>query len=140
MDGASQLANTVVHNHVENPTVVNSTGSFMFIGELSSATGVDAKTIRYYEREGLLSPPRHGRFRTYMESDVNRLKNVLAMRRMGLAIVQIRHILTSDLRNLADNKIVSMLFNHLETLRNRQAEVTRQLEATTAALHLCEKA
>ncbi|MBZ0259615.1 MAG: MerR family DNA-binding transcriptional regulator [Hyphomicrobiales bacterium] len=31
----------------------------MFIGELAAETGVDPKTIRFYEREGLLSSPRH---------------------------------------------------------------------------------
>jgi len=37
---------------------------FLFIGELAKLTGTDPKTIRFYERAELISPPRHGRFRT----------------------------------------------------------------------------
>ena len=70
--------------------------NFLFIGELSRETGADPKTIRFYEREGLLSPPRHGRFRTYMSDDVKRLKDILVMRRMGIGIAQIRSLLASE--------------------------------------------
>src|SRR4051812_25973083 len=67
--------------------------SFLFIGELAKLTGTDPKTIRFYERVELISPPRHGRFRTYLASDVRRLKNVLTLRRLGVPIAQIRDIL-----------------------------------------------
>src|SRR6478736_6172403 len=66
---------------------------FLFIGELAKLTGTDPKTIRFYERVELISPPRHGRFRTYLASDVRRLKNVLTLRRLGVPIAQIREIL-----------------------------------------------
>ena len=66
---------------------------FLFIGELAKLTGTDPKTIRFYERAELISPPRHGRFRTYLASDVRRLKNVLTLRRLGVPIAQIREIL-----------------------------------------------
>jgi MerR family transcriptional regulator, copper efflux regulator len=107
-------------------------GGFMFIGELATETGIDPKTIRFYEREGLLSPPRHGRFRTYMSSDVNRLKDVLTLRRLGIGIAQIRALLANgaDLMNNAQS--TNVLLNHLETLRTRQAEVARQIEETAS--------
>ena len=109
-------------------------GGFMFIGELAVETGVDPKTIRFYEREGLLSPPRHGRFRTYMESDVRRLKDVLMMRRLGIGISNIRKMFETNPEITNSEQTISLLTSHLETLRIRQAEVVKQLEDTSAML------
>jgi DNA-binding transcriptional MerR regulator len=109
-------------------------GGFMFIGELAVETGVDPKTIRFYEREGLLSPPRHGRFRTYMESDVRRLKDVLMMRRLGIGIANIRKMFETSPEITNSEQTVNLLLSHLETLRSRQAEVAKQLEDTSAML------
>ena len=106
----------------------------MFIGELAVETGVDPKTIRFYEREGLLSPPRHGQFRTYMESDVRRLKDVLMMRRLGIGIANIRKMFETNAEITNSQETVNLLLSHLETLRSRQAEVAKQLEDTSAML------
>lgn len=111
---------------------------FLFIGELAKLTGTDPKTIRFYERAELISPPRHGRFRTYLASDVRRLRNVLTLRRLGVPIAQIRDILallSPDEDVLASEKVVSLLKRHLDTLHLRQAEVTQQIEKTSSALH-----
>lgn len=109
-------------------------GGFMFIGELAVETGVDPKTIRFYEREGLLSPPRHGRFRTYLASDVRRLKDVLMMRRLGIGIANIRKMFETSAEITKSQQTLDLLRSHLETLRNRQAEVAKQLEDTAAML------
>lgn len=111
---------------------------FLFIGELAKLTGSDPKTIRFYERAELLSPPRHGRFRTYLASDVRRLRNVLTLRRLGVPIAQIRGILdvlgpSEDV--LESAKAVSLLKHHLDTLKSRQDELTQQIEKTHLALH-----
>lgn len=111
---------------------------FLFIGELAKLTGTDPKTIRFYERAELISPPRHGRFRTYLASDVRRLKNVLTLRRLGVPIAQIRDILevlSADEDVLASEKAISLLRQHLDTLRNRQLELVQQIEKTSSALH-----
>lgn len=110
---------------------------FLFIGELAKLTGTDPKTIRFYERAELISPPRHGRFRTYLASDVRRLKNVLTLRRLGVPIAQIRDILAvlaPEEDVLASEKAVNLLRKHLDTLKTRQAEVTQQIERTSSAL------
>ena len=111
---------------------------FLFIGELAKLTGTDPKTIRFYERAELISPPRHGRFRTYLASDVRRLKYVLTLRRLGVPIAQIRDILellSPEEDVLASEKAISLLRQHLDTLRNRQLELAQQIEKTSTALH-----
>jgi DNA-binding transcriptional MerR regulator len=111
---------------------------FLFIGELAKLTGTDPKTIRFYERAELLSPPRHGRFRTYLASDVKRLQNVLMLRKLGVPIAQIRQIfdlIGGDADILSSGRAVAMLRAHLDLLRSRQAEITNQIEQTNSALH-----
>ena len=111
---------------------------FLFIGELAKLTQSDPKTIRFYERAELLSPPRHGRFRTYLASDVRRLKNVLILRKLGVPIAQIRQVLAivgGDIDVLSSDKAVAMLRHHLELLRGKQTELAQQIEKTSSALH-----
>lgn len=110
---------------------------FLFIGELAKLTGTDPKTIRFYERVELISPPRHGRFRTYLASDVRRLKNILTLRRLGVPIAQIREILdmlSAEEDVLASEKAVRHLKQHLDLLKNRQDELQLQIEKTSSAL------
>lgn len=111
--------------------------SFMFIGELAKLTKCDPKTIRFYERAELLSPPRHGRFRTYLYSDVKRLQNVLMLRKLGVPIAQIKDILEmagGDTNILASELAVKMLRSHLTVLRGKQDEISQQIEQTSSVL------
>jgi DNA-binding transcriptional MerR regulator len=107
---------------------------FMFIGELAIETGIDPKTIRFYEHTGLLSPPRHGKFRTYMASDVQRLKEILALRRIGVCIASIRILLELNNDVLGNSSRADIMAKHIETLRLRQTEVAQQIEGAEAML------
>lgn len=110
---------------------------FLFIGELAKLTATDPKTIRFYERVELISPPRRGRFRTYLASDVRRLKNILTLRRLGVPIAQIREILDMlgpEEDVLASEKAVSFLKQHLDLLKNRHDEISQQIAKTHSAL------
>ena len=78
-----------------------------------------------------------GRFRTYLASDVRRLGNVLTLRKLGVPIAQIRELLNlagdrADILN--DSKAVSLLRGHLELLKSKQGDLTRQIEQTMSAL------
>jgi DNA-binding transcriptional MerR regulator len=134
MDGPARAVIAVEFEKNQQRREDSHSGGFMFIGELALETGVDPKTIRFYEREGLLSPPRHGRFRTYMDSDVRRLKDVLMMRRLGIGIANIRKMFETNPEIKNSPQTVNLLLSHLDILRNRQAEVAKQLEDTSAML------
>lgn len=130
-------------NQFSNQDYAGATGQyapqdgFLFIGELAKLTGTDPKTIRFYERVELISPPRHGRFRTYLASDVRRLKNILTLRRLGVPIAQIREILdmlAAEEDVLSSEKAVSFLKQHLDLLKNRQDELSLQIQKTSSAL------
>lgn len=72
------------------------------IKELSSAYGVTARTLRYYEDQGLLSPKRDGQHRIYNNADRVRLAWILRGRRVGFSLAEIGEML--DLYDLGDGR------------------------------------
>jgi DNA-binding transcriptional MerR regulator len=62
------------------------------IGRLAQATGVSAKTIRYYEQVGVCPAPRRtaAGYRQYTEQGVERLLFVRRARALGLSLHQVR--------------------------------------------------
>jgi MerR family copper efflux transcriptional regulator len=65
------------------------------IGELSRATGVPTKTIRFYESIGLLEKPERmeNGYRYYPESRVEELTIIKNVRDLGLPIPQIKRLM-----------------------------------------------
>lgn len=74
------------------------------IGELADATGLTVRTLRHYERVGLLAPATRteGRQRLYDEHDVRRLYRIRALRDLGLSLANIRRMLDDHSAALGD--------------------------------------
>lgn len=139
IDGANQAAARLSDDMFSSETDSATGGDdFLFIGELAERTGISTQAIRFYEKQALLSPPRHGRFRTYRSSDIQRLKNILLLRRVGLPVAQIKKILGPVAANNNDvlNSAVTadLLRKHMQELTSRQAELLRQFEETSTLL------
>jgi DNA-binding transcriptional MerR regulator len=68
------------------------------VGQLARATGVPAKTIRYYEQVGVLPMPRRSAtgYRQYSRHDVHRLLFIRRARVLGLSLANLK-MLTADL-------------------------------------------
>jgi len=89
------------------------------IGELARVTGTNAKTIRFYEAEGLMpDPPRTASgYRSYSAQLVSRLEFILKAKRLGLSLIDILGILQLHdakestcvhVRDLLDQKIAEV--------------------------------
>ena len=65
------------------------------IGQLAHATGVPAKTIRYYEQVGALPVPRRSAtgYRQYTQRDVHRLLFIRRARALGLSLSSIKGLI-----------------------------------------------
>lgn len=62
----------------------------MKIKEVESLLSVSRSNIRFYEKEGLLSPEREkNNYRDYSEQDVNTLKKILVLRKLGFTVEEI---------------------------------------------------
>jgi len=97
----------------------------MKINEVSKLTGLTAKTIRFYESRGLISPAsdEHGgkRWRDYSETDVKQLEIVSELRRALFPVKDIKAML-DDPRQLPDilsshRAALDEMYESLGTLR-----------------------
>src|SRR5215471_5939816 len=68
-------------------------GEVFTIQDLAKECGVTARTLRFYEEKGLLSPRRDGLERRYSRRDRARLKYVLMGRNVGFSLDEVREML-----------------------------------------------
>ena len=98
------------------------------IAEVVRRTGLTSRALRFYEARGLVAPLRtHSGRRLYGASELERINQVLALKRAGLTLAQIQHLTANrpiDLKRLIDAQ--------LEALEQQQAgiEEARQLLLT----------
>ena len=87
------------------------------IGELAELAGVSARTLRYYDREGILKPSfvNESGYRFYGEQEVDLLQQILFYRERGLDLGSIRQILYEK-----DFDVVEALEEHLHALEEQR--------------------
>lgn len=68
---------------------------FLTVGEISKALGISSETIRYYVREGIISPSQNSEngYWEYSSDDLIRITDVLFYRAMHLSMNQIKNIM-----------------------------------------------
>ncbi|GAB3043400.1 hypoxia response transcriptional regulator [Parafrigoribacterium mesophilum] len=109
----------------------------MRIGEAAAATGMTAKTLRFYEDRGLLPPARRAAngYRDYGDETVGRLDFIHRGRNAGLTLAQIGGILR--VRDAGDAPCIhvrDLLAGQLTDL-DRQISELVALRATIAEYH-----
>ena len=97
----------------------------MNIGEVAKASGLSAKTIRYYEDIGLVRPERSTNgYRDFASTDLHKLAFLARARSLGFTIGNCRSLLSlyedSD-RASADVKAIAL--NHLDRIERKIAEL-----------------
>lgn len=93
------------------------------IRELCRAFGVTARTLRFYEEKGLLSPGRLGLERIYSRKDRARLQYILMGKGIGFSLDEIREML--DLYGLGGRQ-APQLESTLHKVRSRIERLERQ--------------
>ena len=111
--------------------ITTATKQLLKIGEVAASSGLSVKTIRYYEEIGLLAPTverSQAGYRLFNTEVLNRLAFVKRAQSLGLALSEIRTILTVhdggelpcyEVKQHLEDKvaIVSQQIQALETLR-----------------------
>ena len=107
------------------------------IGALSKAAAVNAETIRYYERSGLLPAPVRSAsgYRYYGEDDIKRLRFIRRGRELGFSLEEIRSLLELASQpqqscRVADELVQSHLVEVNTRIRDLQA-IKVELEQLT---------
>ena len=100
----------------------------MQIKELSDNTGLQDKTIRYYEEVGVLPPPKRlpNGYRDYGETDVERVKFVAGLRRLDFSLDDVSEILAMRDRGDAPCRVVlSLMAEKADEISQRIVELSR---------------
>lgn len=98
----------------------------MKINEIEILLGITRANIRFYEKEGLLSPARkENGYREYSEQDIAILKKIIIFRKLGLSLPQIRAILEGTL------DIPTAIEENIKQLHQQIAELNGALEVCT---------
>lgn len=96
----------------------------MKINDVEQLLGVSKANIRFYEKQGLLSPKRtENKYRDYSDADLERLKMIVILRKLGIPIQDIDRILKGELALQ-------------EAVKNNIAELEKQIEQLEGALNL----
>ena len=70
----------------------------MKIHEVEEQLGISKANIRFYEKQGLLCPERkENKYREYSDVDVQRLKAIVVLRKLGIPVQSIAKILNGEL-------------------------------------------
>jgi DNA-binding transcriptional MerR regulator len=80
---------------LRRPGIVPEQSEFT-IGELAREFGVTLRALRFYENKGLVNPRRNGNARIYSRSDRSRLAAILAGKKLGFTLSEIRAMIAAE--------------------------------------------
>ena len=108
------------------------------IQDVSKKTGLSAHTLRYYEKEGLISGVERsqGGFRQYTDEDLERLGLICCLKNTGMSIQEIARFV--QLTHEGDHTLqerVELLREHREKVLERMAEMQKHLDKVTWKLN-----
>jgi DNA-binding transcriptional MerR regulator len=119
----------------------------LFIGKLAKQTGVNPKTIRYYEGINLLSKPKRERnnYRVYSQDTIKRINFIKKAQSLGFTLREIKEILALRDRGFKPcSHVRGILSQRVIDLEQKLAELTtlrrelRKLEDEWASMKTVE--
>ncbi|MEW2626226.1 MerR family transcriptional regulator [Streptomyces sp. NPDC048106] len=107
----------------------------MRIGELSEATGASARSLRYYEQQGLLTSTRGPNgYREYEPEAIEAVLQIKALLDVGLPTEAIRDVLPCNGVGGRDPEVCPALQERISGLRDRLARQAEELTRTSRGL------
>jgi DNA-binding transcriptional MerR regulator len=105
----------------------------MRIGELSSRTGVSARSLRHYENAGLLKGTRlENSYRDFGEDQVERVRQIRRLINMGIPVREMAPFLSCEDPDPASHD-PSSCDAYIRAFIQRREEIDRQIEELEAA-------
>ena len=104
------------------------------IQEVCNRTGLSAHTLRYYEKEGLLTKVERsaGGFRQYSDEDLEWLGLICCLKNTGMPLQEIaRFVRLAHEGDCTLEERVELLKDHREKLISRMEEMQRYLDKIT---------
>lgn len=113
----------------------------MRIGELATATGTKAETIRYYEREGILpaADRTDSNYRDYSDDHLTALTFVRRARQLGFSMAQVRELLAlSDSADKPCKEVDELVREQLEEVEQKIVDLSSLRNELRLLLRSCE--
>lgn len=128
-----QLADLLAEiSGVTRPVFDKPTGE-IGIKQATQLLGVSARSLRFYEEDGLLTAGRTvGAHRYYDASQMTRAFIIVVLRRLGMPVDAIRPLVTAD--SLTDELVDATLRGHVVALEAELTETRARLEITSRLL------
>lgn len=111
----------------------------MNIGDAARRSGLPAKTIRYYEEIGLISPERcDNSYRDYSGDDVHRLAFLKRARNLGFSIEDCRQLMAlyQD-RERASQDVRAIASAHVAAIEEKVRELQSMRATLNKLIHAC---
>ena len=111
----------------------------MNVGTAARRSGLPAKTIRYYEDIGLISPARAGNgYRDYSSDDVHRLAFLRRARGLGFSIEDCRQLMAlyRD-KSRASHDVRELAKNHVAAIEEKVRELQAMRATLQTLIHAC---
>lgn len=122
-------------------------GGLLTLKDMTAGSGCTPRTVRYYEREGLLQAARSsGGHRLFPPGELDRLNFILALREAEWSLEEITALLAVREQTRPDHhacrRLEGMVSGHIAQLEHKIGLLTRlrdDLQATRTALAVCDE-
>ncbi len=101
------------------------------IRQLTKEFSVTARTLRFYEDEGLIAPERRGQTRIYSQRDRARIILIVRGRRVGFSLAEIREILDLYRHDGGDVQLVhsrKKFAERIDVLERQKVDIDESLK------------
>jgi Cu(I)-responsive transcriptional regulator len=112
----------------------------MNIGEVARRAGLPAKTIRYYEDIGLVTPVRSANgYRAFRDSDIHKLAFLGRARALGFTIEDCRTLLALwEDKNRASADVRRLAVGHLDRIEEKIAALQAMRDTLKDLVRTCQ--
>lgn len=134
----------------ELPIRPNAPTGMLTVGKVAKLASVSADTVRFYDKEGLLVPPRKSAagYRLYGDDTVQRLRFIKHAQDCGFSLADVRELLAlrtsqdaccTDVRSVALHKklLIESKIRSLQALSAALSELIARCDADQLALDAC---
>src|SRR5215472_2684381 len=112
----------------------------MLIGRTAKAAGVNAQTLRYYERRGLLGHARRGRsgYREYSDEAVGIVRFIKRAQELGFSLDEIEQLIKlRGVRHGERHRVRALAERKIEDIDRKIAQLTAMRAALTTLVESC---
>ncbi len=114
----------------------------MRIGQLARLTNCSVQTIRYYEKQQLLSPPHRsdGNYRVYGQTSLEELTFIKHCRNLDITLSEIKQLI--ELRESPNKQCIEindLIDNNIKRINHRMSELKNLKKSLVVLRAKCDK-